>query len=74
MTVANGVVYYASMDADGTLFFLDAASGRPLGSVATGATTGCGPAVAGGRVYIGNGYTNFGLGQPGGKLWSLALR
>ena len=30
VTVANGVVFYASMDATGMLFFLDAATGKQL--------------------------------------------
>jgi outer membrane protein assembly factor BamB len=53
MTVANGVVYYASMDAKGTLFYLEAATGRLLGSFETGATLGCGPSLARGKVFVG---------------------
>lgn len=53
MTVANGVVYYASMDAAGSLFYLEAATGRLLGSFETGATLGCGPSVARGKVFAG---------------------
>jgi hypothetical protein len=53
MTVANGVVYYASMDANGTLFYLEAATGRLLGSFETGATLGCGPSLARGKVFAG---------------------
>lgn len=73
ITVANGVVYYPSMDAAGTLFYLDALTGRQLGAFETGATCGCGPSVLNGRLYVGNGYINFGLGQPGRKLWALQL-
>jgi hypothetical protein len=53
MTVSNGVVYYASMDAAGTLFYLEAATGRLLGSFETGATLGCGPSIARGKVFAG---------------------
>uniref|UniRef100_A0A383V615 Pyrrolo-quinoline quinone repeat domain-containing protein n=1 Tax=Tetradesmus obliquus TaxID=3088 RepID=A0A383V615_TETOB len=73
MTVANGVVYYASMDAAGSLFYLEAATGRLLGNFSTGATLGCGPSVARGKVYTGSGYLNFGLGQRGNKLHALRV-
>lgn len=52
---------------------LDARTGRLLNSFKTGQTTGCGPSVVDGRVYIGSGYVNFGLGQQGFKLHMLAL-
>uniref|UniRef100_A0A383VAH7 Pyrrolo-quinoline quinone repeat domain-containing protein n=1 Tax=Tetradesmus obliquus TaxID=3088 RepID=A0A383VAH7_TETOB len=72
MTVANGVVFYASMDLQGTLFTLNAATGKLLNVFATGMTTGCGPAVVDGRVYIGSGYANFGLGLNGNQLHMLS--
>jgi outer membrane protein assembly factor BamB len=53
MTVSNDVVYYASMDAKGTLFYLEAATGRLLGSFKTSATLGCGPSLARGKVFVG---------------------
>lgn len=65
MTVANNIVFYPSMDLDGTLFMLDARTGKLLSSVKTGMTTGCGPSVVNGKVYIGSGYSNFGLGKSG---------
>eukprot|EP00882_Tetradesmus_deserticola_P022580 GHRQ01024505.1.p1 GENE.GHRQ01024505.1~~GHRQ01024505.1.p1 ORF type:complete len:423 (+),score=154.23 GHRQ01024505.1:137-1405(+) len=74
MTVANGVVYYASMDAKGTLFFLQANNGKLLGSFETGATLGCGPSLARGKVFTGSGYLNFGLGQKGTKLYALQVK
>ena len=73
MTVANGVVYYASMDPAGVLYYLDAATGAVLGSFSTGATLGCGPSVVDGRVYTGSGYTNFGLGKKGIGMYALQL-
>lgn len=63
MTVVNDVVFYPSMDLDGTLFMLDARTGKLLNSYKTGSTSGCGPAVVDGRVYVGSGYANFGLGK-----------
>jgi hypothetical protein len=41
------------MDAKGTLFYLEAATGRLLGSFETGATLGCGPSLARGKVFVG---------------------
>lgn len=73
MTVANDVVYYASMDLDGTVFFLKADSGKLLGSFKTGQTTACGPAVVNGRVFIGSGYPSLGLGMTHNKLHMLSL-
>jgi len=73
MTVANGVVYYASMDPAGVLYYLNAATGAVLGSFSTGATLGCGPSVVDGRVYTGSGYTNFGLGKKGIGMYALQL-
>jgi len=73
MTVANGIVFYPSMDVRGTLFMLDARTGKLLRSLETGATTGCGPSVVKGKVYVGSGYVNFALGQPGNQLHMLSL-
>lgn len=50
VTVANDVVYYASMDLAGTLFMLDARTGKLLNSFETGITCGCGPSVVDGKV------------------------
>lgn len=50
MTVANDVVFYPSMDVNRTLFYLDARTGKLLGSFKTGATTSCGPSVVNGKV------------------------
>ena len=58
VTVAGGVVFYPVMDAAGTLFFLDAPTGKLLGSYATGATDACGPSIVDGVVYTGSGYSN----------------
>lgn len=63
MTVANGVLFYPSMDKDGTLFTLRGDTGKLLNVFQTGMTTGCGPSIVNGRVYIGSGYSNFGLGE-----------
>ena len=49
---------YGSMDAKGTLFFLDAPNGKLLGSFETGASLACGPSVVDGVVFTGSGYLN----------------
>lgn len=73
VTVANGVVAYASMDPKGTLFLLRAADGKLLGSYELGASSACGPAVVDGVVYSGSGYSNFAQGGEGTKVVALAV-
>lgn len=74
MTVANGVVFYPSMDPTGRLFYLDAKTGRLLGSYAMGATNACGPSIVNSTIYSGSGYLNFALGSVGQKFTALELR
>jgi len=65
MTVANGVVYAASMalaPTNKTMFALDAATGKVIWSFAAGSSVNAGATVANGVVYWGSGYTN--LGPP----------
>ncbi|HET7036378.1 MAG TPA: PQQ-binding-like beta-propeller repeat protein [Thermomicrobiaceae bacterium] len=64
VTVANGVVYGASADAEGHMYALDAVSGKILWSFASGGSVGGGAAIADGTVYWGSGYSvwpNFGM-------------
>eukprot|EP00884_Botryococcus_braunii_P003047 jgi/Botrbrau1/12743/Bobra.67_1s0102.1 len=59
MSVANGVVYWPSMDFFGHLIFLDAKNGQILGSFCTGQPIGslaCGPSIVDGTIYVGSGY------------------
>lgn len=51
------------MDEAGTLFFLDALTGKLLNSYATGGSNACGASVVDGVVYTGSGYLNYGLGE-----------
>jgi polyvinyl alcohol dehydrogenase (cytochrome) len=65
VTVANGVVYGASMAVgatDKTLFALDAATGKVIWSFAAGSSVNAGATTVNGVVYWGSGYTN--LGPP----------
>jgi polyvinyl alcohol dehydrogenase (cytochrome) len=75
VAVVGGVVFGGSMDAKGTMFALDAASGAVLWSFPSSGTVYSGPAVAGGVVYWGCGYPagRLGFGTPGQKLYAFAV-
>ncbi len=77
LSVANGVVFGGSMDAQGTMYAFDASTGAVLWSFASGATVYGGPAIgADGTVYWGNGYPNSArllFGTPGGKLYAFRV-
>ncbi len=67
VTVANGVVYAASMagnpSAD-TMFALNAATGAQLWGYAAGGSTIAGASIANSTVYWGSGYGHFGAAFP----------
>lgn len=78
MSVANGVVYGASMgsifgqpDAP-TMFAFDAANGKQLWSFTSGGSVNAGAAIANGTVYWGSGYTNLGFGGGNNKLFAFS--
>jgi polyvinyl alcohol dehydrogenase (cytochrome) len=75
VAIVNGVLFGGSMDASGTMFALDAASGSVLWSFQSGGTVYGGPAVAGGVVYWGSGYVpvRLGYGTPSKKLFAFSL-
>jgi polyvinyl alcohol dehydrogenase (cytochrome) len=73
VAVANKVVYFSALD--GNLYALNAASGALLKQVSIGAHTS-GPAVTGGRVYVGTGdsISQFFFGIPTtGSIVALGL-
>jgi polyvinyl alcohol dehydrogenase (cytochrome) len=74
LSSVNGVVFGGSMDAQGTMYAFDGATGAVLWSFVSGATVYGGPAIgADGTVYWGNGYPNSGrllFGSPGGTLYA----
>lgn len=72
VTVANGVVFVGSMDPQGHMFALDAATGNPLWSYKSGGSVICGPAVVDGVVYWGSGYKRTG-GTGNNALYAFAL-
>ena len=74
MTVANGVVYGGSMVRRGVnMFALDAATGRLLWRFASGGSVVSGPAVAGGVVFWGSGYSKYGQGRANDKLYAFTV-
>jgi polyvinyl alcohol dehydrogenase (cytochrome) len=75
LAAVNGVVFAGSMDAQGTMFAFDGASGAVLWSFPSGGTVYGGAAIAGGVVYWGNGYpsSRLGFGSPGGKLYAFQI-
>jgi polyvinyl alcohol dehydrogenase (cytochrome) len=73
VTTANGVVFGCSLDADGHMYALNAATGDVLWSFASGGSCLSGAAISNGTVYWGSGYSNFGLGTPNNKLYAFGL-
>ena len=71
-TVANGVVYVCSLDANGMMYALDASDGSVQWSQASGGSCGGGATVTDGIVLWGSGYSSIG-GAPNNKLWAFSL-
>jgi len=57
LTVANGVLFGGSLDPEGHMYALDAATGEILWSFASGGSVMSAPAVVDGVVYWGSGYS-----------------
>jgi polyvinyl alcohol dehydrogenase (cytochrome) len=62
VSTANGVVYGCSLDALGTMYAMNGATGAILWTFASGASCLSGAAISDGMVYWGTGYGNFGFG------------
>ena len=77
VTVANGVVYAASMAKlahQKQLFALDAATGAMLWQFGAGSSVNAGPAVVDGTVYWGSGYARVGVeGSGNNQLFAFSL-
>jgi polyvinyl alcohol dehydrogenase (cytochrome) len=84
VAVVNGVMFGGSMDMDGTMFALDAATGDELWRFQSGGTVYGGPAVSNGVVYWGSGYPGqggisakrplgFGTSSTKGSLFAFAV-
>jgi polyvinyl alcohol dehydrogenase (cytochrome) len=76
VTVANGVVYAASMAKSGNeMFALDAATGAILWQFSAGSSVIAGPAVVNGTIYWGSGYSRLGpaIGNGNDKLYAFSI-
>jgi len=74
VVAVNGVLFGGSMDAQGTMFAFDAATGDVLWSFKSGATVYGSPAVVGGVVYWGAGYpSRLGFGNSIKKLYAFEV-
>jgi polyvinyl alcohol dehydrogenase (cytochrome) len=70
VTVANGVLYASSMAklaSQDQMFALDAATGEILWQFGAGSSVNAGPAVVGGTVYWGSGYSRSGVEGSGNQ-------
>jgi polyvinyl alcohol dehydrogenase (cytochrome) len=75
LSVADGVVYAGSLARTGTnMYALNAATGRILWSFASGGSVAAGPAIVGGSVYWGSGYSKSGSGSASKRLYAFDLR
>jgi polyvinyl alcohol dehydrogenase (cytochrome) len=70
VSVANGVLYAGSQS--GSMYALDAATGKVLWGFASGGTVIDGPAIVDGVVYWGSGYSNPGTGNN--KLYAFTVK
>ncbi len=73
VSVANGVVFACSLDAEGHMYGFDAATGNILWNFASGGSCNSGAAISNGVVYWGSGYSNFGLGTPNNQFYAFSL-
>jgi polyvinyl alcohol dehydrogenase (cytochrome) len=73
VTTANGLVFGCSLDPQGHMYALDAATGAVLWSFASGGSCLSGAAISDGTLYWGSGYSNFGFGTSNNKLYAFGL-
>jgi polyvinyl alcohol dehydrogenase (cytochrome) len=73
VTTANGVVFGCSLDPQGYMYAMNAATGAILWSFASGGSCLSGAAIANSTIYWGSGYSNFGFGTPNNKLYAFGL-
>ncbi|HEY5893740.1 MAG TPA: PQQ-binding-like beta-propeller repeat protein [Chthoniobacterales bacterium] len=73
VTTANGLVFGASLDPQGYMYALNAATGEVLWSFPSGGSSLSGAAISEGMLFWGSGYSNFGFGTPNNKLYAFGL-
>ncbi len=67
--ISGGVVFVGSRDPKGMMYALDATNGAVLWQYQSGATNAAGAAITNGLVLWGSGYSRYGLGTAGFKLY-----
>jgi polyvinyl alcohol dehydrogenase (cytochrome) len=70
LTIANGVLFAGSMDQEGHMYALDAATGAILWSFASGGSVMSAPSIADGQLFWGSGYHS---GFNNNALYSFGL-
>lgn len=73
VTTANGVVFGCSLDPEGWMYAMDAATGVIKWSFRSGGGCLSGAAISNGQVFWGSGYSNFGFSTPNNKLYAFGL-
>jgi polyvinyl alcohol dehydrogenase (cytochrome) len=73
VTTANGVVFGCSLDPQGFMYALNAATGAVLWSFPSGGSCLSGAAISNGMVFWGSGYSNFGVGTPNNKVYAFSV-
>jgi polyvinyl alcohol dehydrogenase (cytochrome) len=70
LTVSNGVVFAGSMDRQGHMYAMNAATGEILWSFASGASVASAPSIVDGVLYWGSGYHE---GSEGNAVYAFGL-
>jgi polyvinyl alcohol dehydrogenase (cytochrome) len=76
VTTANGVVFGCTinpLDPQGHMYAMNAATGAVLWHFPSEGSCLSGAAISNGTVFWGSGYSNFGFGTPGHKLYAFQL-
>ena len=72
LSLANGVLYACSLDANGQMYAMDAMNGAILWSHQSGGACNAGAAIAGGMVFWGSGYAALGY-TPNDKFHAFTI-
>ena len=67
------MLFGCSLDPDGHMYALDAATGNVLWAFASGGSCLSGAAISEGMIFWGSGYSNFGFGTPNNMLYAFGL-
>ena len=73
VTTANGLVFGCSLDPQGHMYALNAATGAVLWNFTSGGSCLSGAAISDGTLYWGSGYSNFGFGTGNNQLYAFGL-